>query len=311
MSEQVQSPSASLEVTKLLIPVSAGSLLRSAREAEGSHIVALAVLLKVPVNKIEAIEADRLDMLPDLVFARALASSMCRALKIDSTPVLEKMPVSSTPSMKTDETGINTPFRVPGEASTFILWRHLSKPVVLAVIALLVSALALLIAPFLQKIWHAETITSHSAGATQLPFGALFPSGGVDQVGAVIASPATVLSTSDVSTIGSQVSIDVFSKAASVSTPLDTLSPTINGSGLNTGLLTLKARDASWVQVTDAVGVVQVRKTLFPGNVVGVSGALPLSVVLGRADAVDVQVKGQPFDVTSGTKDNIARFEVR
>ena len=56
--------------------VSAGALLRQAREAAGLHVAALAVSLKVPVKKLEALESDRLDLLPDAVFARALASSM-------------------------------------------------------------------------------------------------------------------------------------------------------------------------------------------------------------------------------------------
>ena len=44
---------------------SAGALLRSAREAAGLHIAALAVSLKVPVKKLEALEQDRMDLLPD------------------------------------------------------------------------------------------------------------------------------------------------------------------------------------------------------------------------------------------------------
>ncbi|WP_457306933.1 helix-turn-helix domain-containing protein, partial [Polaromonas sp. P5_E6] len=37
----------------------AGTLLREAREAAGIHIAALAVSLKVPVKKLEALELDR------------------------------------------------------------------------------------------------------------------------------------------------------------------------------------------------------------------------------------------------------------
>ena len=47
---------------------SAGMLLRQAREAAGVHIGALSVSLKVPVKKLEALEADRHDLLPDAVF---------------------------------------------------------------------------------------------------------------------------------------------------------------------------------------------------------------------------------------------------
>lgn len=58
--------------------VTAGGLLKEARQAAGMHIAALAVALKVPVSKLEALEADNYTVLPDTVFVRALASSVCQ-----------------------------------------------------------------------------------------------------------------------------------------------------------------------------------------------------------------------------------------
>ncbi|MDB5966089.1 MAG: hypothetical protein JWQ72_2589, partial [Polaromonas sp.] len=78
---------------------SAGSLLRRAREAAGLHIAALALALKVPVKKLEALEADRYDELSDAVFVRALAASVCRNLKIDPAPVLQRLPATATPRL--------------------------------------------------------------------------------------------------------------------------------------------------------------------------------------------------------------------
>lgn len=70
----------------------AGAWLRNARQQRGLHIAALAVMLKVPQAKLEALEADRYDELPDATFARALATAVCRALKIDAGPVLALLP---------------------------------------------------------------------------------------------------------------------------------------------------------------------------------------------------------------------------
>ena len=70
----------------------AGALLRAARERQGLHLAALAAQLKVAPRKLEALEADRYDELPDATFVRALAASMCRVLKIDPAPVLERLP---------------------------------------------------------------------------------------------------------------------------------------------------------------------------------------------------------------------------
>ena len=72
--------------------VTAGTLLRQAREAVGMDVSVLASALKVPVGKLQALEADDFTALPDAVFARALASSVCRALKIDAAPVLQGLP---------------------------------------------------------------------------------------------------------------------------------------------------------------------------------------------------------------------------
>jgi cytoskeleton protein RodZ len=71
---------------------SAGALLRQYREAKGLHISILAASLKVPSAKLEALEANRFEELPDLVFARALAMSVCRYLHSDSAAVLSMMP---------------------------------------------------------------------------------------------------------------------------------------------------------------------------------------------------------------------------
>ena len=79
--------------------VTAGTLLRRAREAAGLHVAALAVSLKVPVRKLEALESDRYDLLPDAVFVRALASSVCRTLKIDPQPVLDRLPQTAAPRL--------------------------------------------------------------------------------------------------------------------------------------------------------------------------------------------------------------------
>jgi cytoskeleton protein RodZ len=76
-------------------------------------------------------------------------------------------------------------------------------------------------------------------------------------------------------------------------------------------VVTLKAKGETWVEVTDSKGVVQVRKILAAGEVASASGAMPLSVVIGRADMTSVEVRGQAFSLDAISKDNVARFEVK
>jgi cytoskeleton protein RodZ len=63
--------------------------------------------------------------------------------------------------------------------------------------------------------------------------------------------------------------------------------------------------------VTDTKGIVLLRRKLTSGEVAGATGALPLSVVVGRADVTKVQIRGQAFDLTPVSRDNVARFEVK
>ena len=148
MSDSViaDAPASGLEAsTASAAATHAGALLRDAREAQGLHVAALAVSLKVPVRQIEALEADRLDQLPDTVFARALAGSVCRQLKIDPQPVLARLP-QSEPRLRKEREPLNEPFRT--SESGIRAWReHLLRPAALLALALLVAAIVLMVAP--------------------------------------------------------------------------------------------------------------------------------------------------------------------
>src|SRR4051812_22839565 len=94
-------------------PTTAGAWLRAARQQRGLHIAALAVMLKVPQAKLEALEGDRFTELPDATFARALATAVCRALKVDPAPVLALLPRTSERGFDV-RPGLNQPFRERG-----------------------------------------------------------------------------------------------------------------------------------------------------------------------------------------------------
>ena len=127
--------------------VKAGDLLRAAREASGLHIAALAVSLKVPVRKLEALETNQFHELPDAVFVRALAASVCRSLKIDSGPILQLLPASNAPRLVRDNGGLNAPFRSSGDVAAQTRFGQLSRPMLIAVLVLLFGALLLIFLP--------------------------------------------------------------------------------------------------------------------------------------------------------------------
>jgi cytoskeleton protein RodZ len=323
----------------------AGELLKQAREAAGLHIAALAVLLKVPVKKLEALEASRFDLLPDAVFVRALASSVCRTLKIDPVPVLAKLPQTDAPKLTYQGVGINAPFRAPGDGPSPSAWSQLSRPAMLAGVMLLLGALVLMFLPAIKNSVHEVKLDAMDSKLS----GKVVPE--VDKSGSLLLTgpPPNVVSSSaeSASLVGSPAvtsSISMSSTSASTSVvgmatstvalkatvtattsvpaPISTTKALTAGTSSPTFVVTAKAplatdvvvftaKSESWVEVVDSKGQVVLRRVLATGEVVGAAGALPLKVVIGRVNAMQVAVRGQTFDLNAVAKDNIARFEVK
>ena len=317
--------------------LTAGALLRQAREAAGMHIAALAVSLKVPVKKLEALEQDRFDLLPDSVFVRALASSVCRTLKLDATAVLERLPQTSAPKLIYQGAGINAPFRSPGEGPRPSSWTQISRPAVLAGLALLLGALVLIFMPIAKQdgvngkaevdglppanIETVKPLPAVVALAGPGPIEATTPvlpavaqahepvaTASAARAGLPPAAAAVPLSISGIS----PTTPSAVRASASAVVPAAVPPPAVVASQPGaTGIVTFSAKGESWVEVTDAKGTVVLRRTLSAGEVAGASGVLPLAAVVGRADATQVQVRGKAFDLNAVARDNVARFEVK
>ena len=87
----------------------AGEILRLAREAQHMTLEGLASTIKVTPAKLEALEQGQYDRLPDANFTRALAMTVCRALKLDPTEVLAALPAARRASRGTSSTSSRRP----------------------------------------------------------------------------------------------------------------------------------------------------------------------------------------------------------
>jgi cytoskeleton protein RodZ len=285
------------------VPVlSAGALIRQAREGAGLHIASLAMALKVPVKRLEALEADRFDLLPSAVFSRALASSVCRALKLNPTQVLAQLPGLSAPRLGYPEESRLSPYSSgsSGQSSTFL--GSLSRPA-LAGGALFLAGAALLV--FLPSLPF--QFLQSGPGDSAVVTTTVVPMEPVNVPTAVTpdARPDSAVSASAPPT----------KPAGPTATGTVSAAPVVQGpetaKGPSTGIVVFAPTDSSWVEVTDARGVVLLRRMLVSGEVAGATGLLPLSAVVGRADVTAVKVRGQAFDLTPIARDNVARFEVK
>jgi cytoskeleton protein RodZ len=297
--------------------VTAGAMLRSAREAAGLHVAALAVSMKIPVKKLEALESNRFDLLPDAVFVRALAASVCRTLKIDSTPVLAKLPISNVPRLNTDERGINAPFHVSGHSQSSNIPAFILRPSVLAVIGLLIGVLALIFLPDFQISDSNKNIASAIDNVAVVPvLVAPMPPSPVEVVTTLNTPASAAMSEAVMNTPISPtaaVTPTVLQGAIVPATLLKEKSDllVVESNSQIANLLAFKAKGPSWIEVVDSKGTVLLRKTLLSGEVVGLSGTPPFAVVIGRADAIDVDVRGKSFSLVGIAIDNVARFEVK
>jgi cytoskeleton protein RodZ len=136
-------------------PLSAGALLRAAREKQGLHIAALAAAIKVAPRKLDALENDRWQDLPDATFTRALAQTVCRTLKIDARPILALLPAPAALPLEPPGNTMNEPFRDrPGrDGSGF--GTGAIRPMIWAAAVLMVAALVVYFAP--PELWTTKS----------------------------------------------------------------------------------------------------------------------------------------------------------
>ncbi len=263
---------------------SAGALLREARQAQGLEIAALAAAMKVAPRKLELLEADRFDELHDATFARALAQSVCRTLRIDAAPVMALLPQVQGLGLAHLNQGLNTPFR---ERPAGILpkdWSLVARPVVWAPVLIVLAAAALY---FFPADWFG---LSKPAARAEPAAGPAAPA----STAAASAVPATVVET--------VYSAPAQPETAGASAPLVA---TVSG------LLQLRTTAQSWVEVLDARGQMLLSRVIQPGETVGLDGPLPLRVKIGNSAGTQLMFRGELVELTPFSRENVAKLELK
>ncbi|MDP3519786.1 MAG: helix-turn-helix domain-containing protein [Hydrogenophaga sp.] len=304
---QSPQPGAAAETAPARDGVAAGRRLKQAREAAGLHVVALAAALKVPVKKLEALEAGRSAELPDATFARALAASVCRQLKIDPTEVLAMLPLAGSSRLGEDQ-ALNTPFRSPRDpAGASRAPQAVPKAVWMALAILLAAAVVW---------WAVPPVTDEAPTQQAVPAEPLLPvapTEGATSMGAganvaeETAAPPSDASVAAPVAASASAPPTVPAAAAAVTTPpvaTETAPPA------PADVLVIRAKSDSWVEVSGD-GKVLLQRVVKAGESVALGGTPPLAVVIGRVDATEVLVRGQVFDLATVARNNVARFEVK
>lgn len=313
-------------------PQTAGAALRQLRESRGAELVQLAAVLKVRPEKLAALESDRYDQLPDMVFVRALAQSICRLFQVDSAQILALLPDANAPHLSKDSEGLNQTFKISSV-------NHGASPrlgnspsmgyAALIVIFLLVGAGVIYFWPHIMQ-WMGKSSGTHENVAAlstqaQPPLNTvtgemIFPVAAPDSA-ASAAATGTAPATAGVSTTAVALpaalqspvatgAVDPTSAVTAAPATTTEVAPQ-DDADVQPDTLRIVAKEAVWIQVRDGANALLRQATLPKGQELVLTQAPPLRVEIGRVDGVDVFVNGQPFDLAPYARSNVARFTIQ
>ena len=303
--------------------VSAGALLRQARQAQGVALGDLAATLKVPVEKLQALEDEDWQRLPDVVFLRALAQTICRTLHLEAAPVLALLPQQKVTALA-PQGGLNAPMRERGVPSILATnTKHSPWPWVVLLLIVLGGG-GYLGVQWMAPEWVRGVSTTVSAPSDPAGDSPLFSpavpeegdGGGMGNMGDVAQAGevpsvqvAALMQPALPEEEGAQPG---FAAPAPAAEPAAAPAvPAAQAAASVSPVLRITAKGATWVQVLDAQQRLLIEKILQDGEVFSTSAPKPLTVAVGKADLATVEVNGAPFDVQAVARSNVARFEVK
>jgi len=315
----------------------AGEMLRLAREAQGLSLDTLAMVLKVTPAKLAALEDGRLDRLPDANFARALAQTVCRYLKVDAAPVLAVLPAARPAPLGSDKPPLNQPFKETRLAPHMFdrdggmdLSAVLSLKW-LAPLALLLAAAVVYVLPesvalpgWMQRAGALSGADAASA-ASSVDAAASEPEAAVG----VALGEASVAQAASEPLFGASGALgipDPAAVAASASavpsqpvtllpvTPVPSSSSagaTASVSETDPGAVVLRATEDAWMEVIDGAGTKRLSRLVKAGETLSMGGVSPWNVRIGNVSGVQVILRGQAVDLAPYNRNNIARLELK
>lgn len=299
--------------------MSAGRLLREARQAQGLHIAALASAIKVSPRKLELLEADRHDELPDATFVRALAQTVCRSLKIDASPILALLPRTGGYRLEHVGEGLNTPFQERPSHLASNDWTSLARPAVWGPALVLIAAAVVYLVPTgwlpgtgHQAVAPAASAVSALAAAPRasVPASAVHAALNSDRPASTAVS-AAVLASDSATEAPTLSSVAPTSVAVSA---VDSASESASGAVASSPIaktLRLRTSADSWIEAVDAHGRPMLSRLVKPGETLELDGTLPIRLTIGNASGTEVVFGGQPMALAPYSRDNIARVELK
>lgn len=292
---------------------SVGEQLRAAREARSLSVSDVAQALKLGVRQVEALESGNWGGLPGNTFIRGFARNYARLVQLDGALLMSQLDGLPEPATDGLELPAAKPATMPvaggpGRSHDFAVVLFGAGLVILAaaIYFLMPGGLADLQVAFKSVASVVRSEESAEPVPAAAPSESVMPPGATTQQ---VLNPQAQLAPEQV-----PLSIEQPAPRETTALPMPAPTPTpgaaaaSNSAAGGVPLLRLVFDKESWVEVRDRNSKVLFSQRGTQGNDVAVEGEGPLSIVVGYAPGVRLQLRGQPVDLTPYSRGDVARL---
>ena len=280
--------------TEVLVGLSVGQQLRTAREAKGLSASDVAHALKLSVHQVLSLENDDWSSLPGTI-VRGFIRNYARLLNLSSEALMDQLDILRMPPPQLDVVPSGTSITLP-QAS-----RVERRDLAVMFFGLMLLILALLAYFFVpQDFWQSrlaglsqsapppKQTVSETVSSDSLP-----PSSASDQVAPLGATASPNIETS----------LPVLPASPE---PVQSANPPSS----SVSSLKLSFSRSSWVEIRDRSGQVIFSQLNPAGSEREIEGQPPFALVVGNASGVTVQYKGKSIEMPLRSKEDVARFNI-
>ncbi|MCL2871662.1 MAG: DUF4115 domain-containing protein [Betaproteobacteria bacterium] len=304
--------------SKTLPEGNAGALLKTAREAAGLSIDNASRLLKLAPRQIQALEQQDFDLLPPRTFVRGFIRNYARLLNIDADTVLGALPPEDPQVLSPAAFSVKKPMHTMSVLPSYDkkpsnFWKGLSVVVVLAVLAGVLYSW-----PYLATLFHehqpkqatTETVMppvldeSHPSVVPVENDNNATENGGTEN-SHVLTPVIAPLSESPADSTTAPITSPAPEAPKPTPVPAPFASPSAASGNAE---LALRFSGDSWVEVRDKSTKVIYSALAKGGSEKSLIGEPPFSLVLGNSSVVTVTWRGAPVDLSSQSKQGVARL---
>lgn len=299
-----------------------GQLLARAREARGLSRKAAADALNLPLRTLEALEADDYDTLPPLTFVKGYLRAYAQLLEIDPDRLrqaLTRLDLERPATGAQQQPGKKAP-SVTGSAHSGAMLR--GRQVRAGLLGLTSIAVVVVVA-VLAWLWLVEGATDDReappvAEETEEPTEDRPPEADIVEPVTPEADPdETVLVPEELASRdqpatdeGPDVDAAEPAPVPAVDLDVETAPEAVAEAEPTPSALVLRLSGTTWLEVRDAEG-----ERLMVGNYSGdevhrLEGEGPFNLVIGNADAIEVEYQGEAVDLAPHTRGNVARLTI-